>query len=260
MSNRSIFLDSSRASTASDGQWTWLYPSAVTLGPPGSRVKASVSLFTFYHLAPNVTAANNRLLVGTTEVVVAPGQYDIGRLLAVINDTLDAPVAQLDENSMRVTLTPPSPHTVEGPLLRLLGWPDAGPYAGTSLTGPGVIALGGTQYYLLESSMQTTNLVNDDGAGACLCRVPTGGAYGELVVYSGQDVSSTVLAHELTSLTIRILDDEGSPVSFDGAPWSMNLYLEAVMDPDYRLLSSFYVDQSAKTADDSPDVPPKINQ
>lgn len=259
MSNRSLFLDSSRASTAGAGQWTWLYPSAVTLGPPGSRVKASVSLFTFYHLAPNVTAANNRVVVSGTEIIVSPGQYEIGRLLAVINDALDAPAATLDENSMRVTLTPPVPHTVEGPLLRLLGWPDAGPYTGTSMTAPGVIAMGGTQYYSLETSMPTSNLVNDDTAGACLCRVPTGGAYGELVVYSGQDVSSTVLAHELTSLTIRILDDEGAAVTFDGAPWSMNLYFEAIMDPDYRLLSSFYVGQQAKPTDDPNRIPTQID-
>jgi hypothetical protein len=243
-SSRTLFLDS-HAADGGDGEWTWRWPEGIDLGPRGARVELSLQLFSFYSTVPNIDARYNTLVRDSTLTYTVPaGQYDAARLAQTLEGLLlDISVA-FDDNAMTFTFTGDTAFTLQGSLLTLLGWPSGDEaYASTAggvLTSPGLINLGGTRYIEVSTSLPTDNIVNQDRSGLVLARLPVAGTYGELISYSGMDVSATCLERTLSALSITIRDDKGQPIPFTGTDWCMSLYFSATPDPFYKDIPEVY--------------------
>lgn len=252
MSSRTLFLDSNAATVSSsvDGEWTWMWPEGLVLGPRGSRVQVSLQLFSYYAVVPNIVKGrNNELSVnGLYTIEVPEGQYDAFRLADYLGSQLVDVTVTFDETTMRYTFEGTASFTLEGSLLTVMGWA-AGDVLYQSdvdniLTSDYLVNLGGSRYLEVSTSLKTDNVVNADRSGLVLARIPVGGTYGELITYSGMDCHSTCLDHVITTLSIVIRDDRGEPVDFAKTEWTMSLYFLSLADPLYVDLPEHYKDNN----------------
>lgn len=265
MSSRTIFLDSDKCSTydPTTAAWTWLFPESVVLAPRGSHAKAGVVLFSYYNCISNIRAGVNdvlRLTIGSTSYVatVPAGQYSAESLIDALSGQIGSAKILFDENTTTYTIecstsfTLLSTSTLLSPMGLAAGVATltSGVY---SITSTSLVNLGGIQFLEIESSLQTDNVSNGDvETGLILCRVPCVSPYGSLVVYGGEStIFSTIKTHYLSFLTIRIRDDKGNPVNFNGIPWSMSLYFQAEPNLLYEDLTANYAPKEEKSIEQS---------
>jgi hypothetical protein len=210
----------------------------------------SLQLFSYYAVVPNIVEGrNNQLVVDSLYTIEVPeGQYDAFRLAEYLSGQLIDITVSFDETTMRYTFEGTAAYDIKGSLLAVMGW-ESGDTEYSSdvdnkLTSDYLVNLGGSRYLEISTSLKTDNVVNADRSGLVLARIPTGGVYGELITYSGMDCHSTCLDHVITTLTVVIRDDNGSPVDFGKTDWTMSLYFLSVVDPLYRDLPEHYNDKN----------------
>lgn len=270
MSSRTIFLDSHAATVSpAEGEWTWMWPEGLHLGPRGSRVQVSLQLFSYYAVVPNIIQGrNNQLTVDDLYTIEVPeGQYDAFRLAEYLNGQLLDINVSFDETTMRYTFEGNISYDLKGSLLTVMGW-GSGEMEYSSdvdhkLISDYLVNLGGSRYLEISTSLKTDNVVNGDRSGLVLARIPTGGVYGELITYSGMDCHSTCLDHVISTLSITIHDDKGSPVDFGKTDWTMSLYFLSLIDPLYRDLPEHYAVKNIgpiSKDNDTPQFPQKSQE
>lgn len=264
---RTLFLDSPRLHTSGVGEWTALFPGSIRLGPKGSHIRASLTLFSYINTIPNVKAGANQvsLTVGgdTFESTIAPGQYSAGDLITQLNTMGSGVTWEFNTNTLHFVLTSTSSFTLSGSMLPTLGFSQSSVAAtlsaGTYTVESDLLCdLSGPQFIQISTSLKTQNIVNEDEASnRVLARIPAGN-FGELVTYgSEQTMFSTIKEHAIEELKISINDDQGDPVDFQGVPWHASLYLEAQIDPSFKELTEHYQESDETTEMTKESIPVK---
>jgi hypothetical protein len=212
----------------------------------------------FFNVIPNVIAGVNDTLNLTVNgvsyaAVVPGGQYSELSLIDALSGQIGAVAMSFDSASMRYVFTCPTTFTVLGSsaLGASIGFVRGTAYSAAAnstgqytLTSPNVLSLGGATYLEITSSLHTFNVANSDAEGGhVLCRVPLIVPFGDSQVYGGEsNVFSTIKDNQITELSIRIRDDQGRPVDFQGTRWVMSLYLEALPQSYNDLQSNYTTD------------------
>lgn len=235
-----IHLRASNATIQSDdGGYTWLFPSPVVLGEPNDRIEVQISSYQYYSAVRNVSART--LSINGTPITIPDANYSAYDLLDLIRPALPAGVTlEFEAPRMGFVFTSTTtPITVSGTLLRLMGFTTTS-YTDTTIRSERLCNLGGVTHLVVESSLLTTNVQDADLASSVLDKIPIEAGYSELVTYRSETFS-TMAEHEITHLTIRVLDDSGVPVDFGDTDWTMTLYFRVTPTGTYQPLSRNYL-------------------
>ena len=252
---RTLFLDSSSATAASNGRYQWTYPQGLILGPPGCTVKCYILHAEFYNVIHNVPSGSTLKMTvdgTTTTASLAEGQYDTTSFASAVTAAFPLITVAYETSTGKFTLSSSYSFTVHvtgSTVLSQLGLSTSDDTTAVlsgatySVTGPNIGSLGAPQYLQIASSLHSLNVANDDieSGSLVLARIPVNTYWGELTVYHNTMGSfSTILDSVIHKLEIRMTDSLGSLVDFQGTSWSLALFFEAIPDPTHLSLLDQY--------------------
>lgn len=119
------------------------------------------------------------------------------------------------------------------------------------LEGIRPVNFAGSTHLVMESSLQTTNVLDETLSSSVLCKIPVvGTGFGDLQTYQDTSTFSTLADSEITSLSVRFRNSFGEPVVFD-TPWNMTLLFRVTPTGAYRPLEAQYSRPPEETDDGS---------
>jgi hypothetical protein len=252
-----IHLDSAEASIQGNSRYYWLYPRSIQLGEtPRDVIQVALVHFSFFSVVPNITSRSNSLIVllnglTTRTVTVPPGQYTAESLALTLDPLIPEIQVQVNATLTRLEFTCATPFRLLGSstMLYALGFPKGADVVSSgSLVSSDLVRLGGSRYLSIESSLVLDTVTNNQQSSPVLARIPITADFGDLQQFEASTpLYARVKDYQLRVLMVRVLDEEGYDVDWQGTSWSMTLYVQSTPQP-YRALEQYYVAEKGKEA------------